>query len=63
LPNLVRLRVAPVALQVYQLAHAVSPEDVMTSTYSLIKAQVQQQLPQVVETNIRVRASAQNSPQ
>ena len=63
LPNLVRLRVAPVAVQVYQFADALSPEDVMTSTYSLIKAQVQQQLPQVSETNVRIRASAQNPPQ
>ena len=51
---MVRLGVASITLQVYTFADAFLPEDMMTFSYPLDESQAQEELPEVVETDIGV---------
>ena len=51
---------ASVTLQVYQLANALLPEDVVASAHPLDESQAHQKQAEAVEAYIHIRPTAQN---
>jgi hypothetical protein len=60
LTHLVHLGLAPVALKIDQLPHAVFPENVVAAARPLLKAQVLEQPAQFVEIDVRIRLALEN---
>ena len=59
LPDLVRFRLCTSWLQIEDLFDAISGEDVMTASNSLLKAEPSEQITQIAEANVGVGRAAQ----